>query len=182
MNVLNDYQNLSVDEIKELYAKISSDVAVGCINLSGDCNIGMMIRSSSIFGVGKFYILGRKFYDRRSSVGTQNHIPVVKIYTMLGNHSETLNINEVINELKKLQDTYTIVFIEQSEKSIQLSDIHTIKMDKPPLFIFGNESSGIPIEILNMELTICIEIKQRGIGRSLNVSTACGIVLYEWFR
>ena len=181
-NVKKEFQELSADELKIEYDKIASPVAVGCLNLSGDINIGMMLRTSSLFGVGKFYILGRKRYDRRSSVGTQHHIPVELIRAVKGRDNELLDEEAIFQILLELQESYTIVLVEQTPQSIRPSQLKRIEMSKPPLFLFGNEAEGIPKRVLEMANIICVEIPQRGIGRSLNVSTACGIILYEWFR
>lgn len=181
-NVRTDLQHMSPEEIKTLYAEHSNSVTVGCLNLSGDTNIGVMMRTASLFAVGRFYILGRKYYDRRSSVGTQHHIPVERIYMMKGRDNEFLDEESTLETLTALQQHYTIVFVEQSPKSVPLRDIHSIPMKNPPLFLFGSESDGIPPKLLDLPNTHCVVIPQPGIGRSHNVSIACGMVLYEWFR
>lgn len=181
-NVRTDLQHMSPDEIKTLYSEHSNSVAVGCLNLSGDINIGIMMRTASLFAVGRFYILGRKYYDRRSSVGTQHHIPVERIYVMKGRDNEFLDEDSALETLISLQQHYTIVFVEQSPQSVPLKEIHSIPFKNPPLFLFGSESNGIPPKLLGLPNTHCVVIPQPGIGRSHNVSIACGIVLYEWFR
>jgi tRNA G18 (ribose-2'-O)-methylase SpoU len=181
-NVKEKYQHLSPDEIRKAYESNASNVAVGCLNLSGDINIGMMIRSSTIYSVKEFFIIGRKKYDKRSSVGTNHHIAMNFIRASEGISNEFLNIDRIREFLLAKMEEYTIIFIEQHQKSIKLPNIHSIKMDKPPLFIFGNEADGIPVELLEMNNTYSVEIPQSGIGRSLNVACACSIVLYEWFR
>jgi tRNA G18 (ribose-2'-O)-methylase SpoU len=58
---------------------------------------------------------------------------------------------------------------------------------KPPIFpkksiiVMGAEKTGIPAEIL-VECDVCVEIKQWGVTRSLNVQTAAACVLFEWRR
>lgn len=181
-NVQDSLQHLSPDEIRAYYIDHASPVAVGCLNLSGDINIGMMIRTSALFGVGHFYILGKKQFDRRSSVGSHHHMPLERVYAMKGRDNEYLDTDTARATLIELQQKFTLVFIEQSERSIKLRDIHEIKTEHPPMFIFGSESEGIPQCLLDLSDTYCVEIKQPGVGRSFNVSTACGMVLYEWFR
>ena len=71
---------------------------------------------------------------------------------------------------------YTPVCIEQGGENIK-----ECKFPEKPCFIFGNEGDGIPDEILN-SCRYKIEIPQFGVLRSLNVSTAAGIVMYEYTR
>jgi tRNA G18 (ribose-2'-O)-methylase SpoU len=181
-NVKDEFQHLSKAELQEMYNKQASDIGVCCFNLNGDINIGMMMRTSSIMGVGQFIIMGRRKYDHLSCVGTQHHIPNDRILLIKGDQSDTLDEEGALSNLTRLQADYTIVFIEQNATAIPLNKIHTVEFNKPPLFVFGSESEGIPASIIGLKDSICVEIPQRGVGRSLNVSTACAMVLYEWFR
>jgi len=180
LNVKDELQDLSPIELKKEYDKIALPFAVGCINLSGEINIGMMLRTASIFGASKFIILGRRHYDHRSAVGTHHHIPVERILTMKGANCEFLDEENLKTVLFELQKTYSIIFIEQSEKSLSLNCMKDVleKIKKIPLFLFGSESEGIPKSILDIPDTFCLFIEQPGIGRSLNVSITCGIVLH----
>lgn len=183
MNVLEKFKDMSIDEIKTAYKNMSNNVAVGCLNLSGEFNVGIMVRAASLFGVEKFYIMGRKVYDKRTSVGCHTHMPVQVIRVTTGHHNEYLDDAAAKDEIVKLQEKYTIVFVEQSSASICLMKMKkSINFVLPPLFIFGTESDGVPKSLLEIPGTYCVEIPQYGVGRSFNVSTACGIVLYEWFR
>jgi tRNA G18 (ribose-2'-O)-methylase SpoU len=181
-NVADEYQHLTPAEISALYEAKSDTTAVACINLGSDANIGLIIRTSAIYNVGKLYVLGRRKYDKRSTVGTEHHIPVERCFTMTGANAEQLDIAETIDRLIEFQKTYTIIFIEQMPGSYPVTAIKSIPMSKPPMFVFGSESYGIPEDILALPESFCVTIPQFGIGRSLNVSIACGIVLYEWNR
>jgi tRNA (cytidine/uridine-2'-O-)-methyltransferase len=50
------------------------------------------------------------------------------------------------------------------------------------LLVFGKETTGLPREILASHAETCIRIPILGPVRSLNLSTAAGIVLYEALR
>jgi len=172
----------TAEEIKTLYETTSADYAVGCINLIGDLNVGMIVRNAAIFGAAKMFILGRRSYDRRTAVGTQNHIPVDRIFCMYGTQSLELEEKKVIEVLTDPQKIYTLCFVEQSPTSVELNTFcNTVKytLPLPPLYLFGPEKGGIPSSILDMKDTYTIEIPQPScIGRSLNVGVASGIVLY----
>lgn len=181
-NVHSDYQHLQPNEISEIYQKSSNSVAVGCINLAGDINIGMMIRTAMCFSVKEFIILGRKKYDRRSTVGCHNHIPIRVFKSAKG--KEEIDELSLISSLKELQKSYTIVFVEQNDRSMPITNLRLLKFEKPPLFLFGTESDGISKNVLNFDIlnTIIVEIPQKSvIARSLNVSVSCGILLWEYF-
>lgn len=59
-----------------------------------------------------------------------------------------------------------------------------IYKDKHLCFILGSEDNGVPQSIINQieryPGSIVVSIEQIGVMRSLNVSIACGIVLYEY--
>jgi tRNA (cytidine/uridine-2'-O-)-methyltransferase len=50
------------------------------------------------------------------------------------------------------------------------------------LLVFGKETSGLPREVLASHPDTCIRIPILGPVRSINLSTAAGIVLYEALR
>ena len=49
-------------------------------------------------------------------------------------------------------------------------------------FIFGKESTGIPVEILKEDLDHCMRIPMTDKVRALNVSNSVAIVIYEALR
>lgn len=52
----------------------------------------------------------------------------------------------------------------------------------PVFFIFGKESTGLPDALLAQYPCQCLRIPMRDEARSLNVSNAAAVVLYEAFR
>lgn len=48
--------------------------------------------------------------------------------------------------------------------------------------VFGPESKGIPVEILQENRENCIKIPMVSMGRSLNLSNSAAIILYEGLR
>lgn len=183
-NVSTEYQDLELERVVEIYRENAKPFAVACLNLLGEVNIGMMVRTAFIFSAEKFYIIGRRSYDKRTAVGTNHYIPIERIGACEGGQSEFLNIPEIIRILTELQNEYTLVFIEQHERAVELQEIkwERICNSRKPLFIFGNEGGGISVEILDaFRESPIVMIPRTGIGRSLNVSIACGIVLNTFF-
>lgn len=72
------------------------------------------------------------------------------------------------------------VFFYATTKTTQkYSDI---KFKKDDYIIFGKESKGIPEELLEKNRENCITIPMNSKGRSLNLSNAAAIILYEGLR
>lgn len=102
LNVVDAMQNMTLSEINDVYVKTSNKAAVACLNLSGDINIGMMIRTASLFGLEKFFIMGRKVYDKRTSVGCHKHIPMEFVRATTGHHSEFLDEKTAADKIVEL--------------------------------------------------------------------------------
>ncbi len=80
----------------------------------------------------------------------------------------------LIKRLHKLG--FEIVSVEQSGKSINYKEF---KPRAKTAFVFGNETKGLPEEILK-ESDSVIEIPMRGTKESLNVSVSVGVILFEY--
>jgi tRNA guanosine-2'-O-methyltransferase len=81
----------------------------------------------------------------------------------------------------KRAEGWTILGVEQTDSSIVLGDEKAPKLPKKVVIVMGTEKTGIPPDVL-VECDSCVEIKQWGLTRSLNVQTAAAAVLYEWRR
>jgi len=57
-----------------------------------------------------------------------------------------------------------------------------VKYKKDDFIVFGKESKGVPESILEANKETCITIPMIPIGRSLNLSNAAAIMLYEALR
>ena len=85
------------------------------------------------------------------------------------------------------------IFIEQDSESIKPIET-TIQLiinkskiiNKIPLLIFGNEATGIPKNILDLKNLIpdyyILELKQKGVLQSYNVSNALSIICYKFME
>lgn len=193
LNVRDDLGHLDSEAIADLYAStIGDEVQIICLNLSGDINIGSIIRTANLFGVGKIHLLGRRRYDKRGAVGHHKYVPTVYHPAMVGAHSEALQVDEAFQVLTKLLEdgTKVLVIVEQVEKAACLSKLNDRLSEdfpsKTPIFLFGNEGSGVPEELIALLLphpsTLFVTIPQVGTGRSHNVSNAAAMVLWEYYR
>ena len=164
-NVSNEYKYYALDTVKNIQKNSSIPHSCAAINISGSLNIGMMIRTAVIFGIEKFYIIGKKKYDKRSTVGAHNYIDIVK-----------LDVDPFVSPQAILDRLYNVGYIptiiEQGGTNINSTNFYHHYLNR--CFVFGSESQGVP-DVFKKEDIYSIE--QRGVLRSLNVSAACAIVL-----
>lgn len=78
--------------------------------------------------------------------------------------------------LKKMEG-YILIGLEQTDNSIQLNG--DFKFPEKCILLLGKEREGIPGNLL-AELDMCIEIKQVGVVRSMNIQTATAVVVQAY--
>jgi tRNA G18 (ribose-2'-O)-methylase SpoU len=172
-NVHTPLQSLPVSTVKSLSEKTALPLVLMMYNLNGDMNVGMSIRSAVIFGCSDVYIVGKKRYDRRPEVGAKNYIKFHRVAT--------------IQPSFFLENKLVPIFVEQGGTPIEEFSF------KPYLpgnllegwkvcLVMGSESFGIPMETFKDLKAPIVSISQYGVLRSLNVSVATGIVLYEYSK
>lgn len=170
-NVANEFQHLTVDDLKVLANARRLNYAVALANITGDLNAGVIIRSACVLGAQRVFIFGKRKYDRRSTVGAHNYIDIT--------HYEAFNESELFDWTMALHtirvNGYTPVIIEQG--GLPLYDMKVEDIPSPLCLVFGAEDTGIPSEVCTSEL--CYTIPQPGIVRSLNVSSAAAIAMWH---
>lgn len=165
-NIRDDLKGKSLEHIKN--SRTSLPFAIGLINVKGELNIGMSIRTAEIFGAESAWVIGKKRFDLRSTVGSQNYINIYKV-----------DVDDFIDQIQlKGFEPY---FIETGGKTLDSTSIYDVLLtssqaEKLPLFVFGSESNGIPLELLNTKPENIYTIEQFGVLRSLNVSATVSIV------
>lgn len=140
-------------------------------------NVGAIFRTADAVGIDKIYLTG--FTPRptdkfgriqkdisKSALGAETWVPWEYKKTLI----------PLINSLKK--DGYKIIAIEQDERAI---DYRKVKKIKKVVVIVGPEVEGLSKKILN-RCDFIAEIPMHGKKESLNVSVACGIVLFRIFK
>ncbi len=172
-NVHTPLQGLPVEKVKQISQKMALPLALMMYNLNGDMNIGMSIRSAVIYGCSDVYIVGKKRYDRRPEVGAKNYIKV---------HRQPTISASFFHEHKLLP-----VFVEQGGTLLEdFSFKQYFPQKLEPgwklCFVMGSESFGLPKDMLKELAAPVITISQYGVMRSLNVSIATGIILYEYTK
>ena len=78
-NVHDHLKAYDVPTLKDITEQDRLPFAVCIINLVGDLNTGIIIRTANLMGAEKVFVFGRRRYDRRSTVGSHNYVDVVQV-------------------------------------------------------------------------------------------------------
>ena len=73
-NVIEVLKDKDQNELIRRYKQFRNNFNVAVFNFNGGLNIGTIMRTACIYGCDKYFILGRKFYDSRSCVGSNKYI------------------------------------------------------------------------------------------------------------
>lgn len=172
-NVHDHLQDKTLEELENIQKENTAPFAVCVLNLYGDLNVGIILRTACVFGAERAFIVGKKKYDKRSTVGAHKYLEIHKVGGKRGrDHIDPMALRTAIEGCG-----YDPVFIEQGGTPLHHVHWGTLTERKPCL-IFGNESNGIDPELIREEDRV-ISIPQFGVLRSLNVATAASIVIHD---
>lgn len=214
-DILDDLEyNEIIYEIKEVKddIKFNANLKFNVMTLSvNSClNVGNIIRTSNLTGVDKFFVFGKRRYDKKSSVKAYKYANVIRVNEDFPLGIDEKNNKDLVDKMTKTKlDTpdyifntdvfigvmkkYNMIpiFVEQSSKSVKLSNVNwnqlnnQIKPEQTFCFVFGNEHYGIPQNILQcvnlFEKSFILELEQSGYINSFNVSNTASIVLNSYY-
>lgn len=132
-------------------------------------NIGAMIRLADNIGASEICFLGNEDEHRlgkvrRAAASSRDNIPWY--------FSEETDLHKIVPEGK------TIVAIETADNA---TCIYDTQLPENVAFIVGSESHGLGDELL-AQCDMVVYIPVPGPTRSLNVSHAAAVALFEWQR
>ena len=147
-------------------------------NIRSAHNVGAIFRTADGAGVDHIYFTG---YTPTPPDGTEVYVTKPQrgiIKTSLGaidyvSWDRYEKIEDLVTKLKK--EDVEIVALEQGVVSV---DYKKVESDKSIALVLGNEPVGIDEQTLSLCDTM-IDIPMRGDKKSLNVSVAAGIAMYE---
>lgn len=139
-------------------------------NIRSCHNVGAMFRTADACGFDKIYLIGYTPLPPRKEIakvalGAENSVP----------WEYKKSLVRLISTLKR--DKYTIIALEKTEGSVELSSLTKKSLGEKIALIVGNEVEGIDKKTLKKSDQIA-HIPMRGIKESLNVSIAAGIAMY----
>jgi tRNA guanosine-2'-O-methyltransferase len=179
-----DLSTLFLDDIDTAATKQGTGpILVGTL-LEAPVNLGGLSRAANVFGCHSLHIPSLAILQssqfKNVSVDSELHIDV-----------QETKAGDLLTQLRDLKaEGWTVVGLEQTSDSVVIGVPGEAsendgggkkKLPRKAVIVMGAESTGIPADVL-FECDVCVEIKQWGVTRSLNVQTAAACVLFEWRR
>jgi tRNA (guanosine-2'-O-)-methyltransferase len=160
-----------LERLTTVLNKRQNDMTVVLENVFDPHNISAVMRTCDAVGMQEIYILNTKI-PRHKKWGAKSSSSAAKWLTV----HQFESAGECFLSLRK---TYsTILTTHLSSDAVSLYDMD---LTKSTALVFGNEHTGVSEEIRAMADGNFI-IPQVGIIRSLNISVACAVTLYEAMR
>lgn len=159
---------------KKLVSVLDKRQANLCIvleNVFDPHNISAVMRTADAVGVQDIYVLNTKI-PRHKKWGAKSSSSAAKWLTV----HQYEDAKECFSSLRKRYSTILTTHLSSDAVSL-----HSIDFTKSIALVFGNEHSGVSDEIRALADGNFV-IPQVGIIRSLNISVACAVSLYEAFR
>jgi len=152
-----------------IYPELTAKSVIAAWQIINPENIGNMIRLADNIGAEDVFILGTDFQLRMSSV---------KKTAGLSFNNVRLTFISPEDFFNQLSPDVQLVAIETSEAS---SNIFTTELPERIIILVGNERNGLPDEILR-KCSLKVHIPMTGKCKSMNVSHALSVALFEWQR
>lgn len=139
-------------------------------------NVGSIFRTADAAGVSKIFLTGYTPAPRDKFGRDRSDISKVALGAEKSVTWE--HVENPLTLVKKLKgEGVQIVAVEQDKNSIDYKKFKSKELEKPIALIFGNETEGVPKNLLKLCDDI-IEIPMRGMKESLNVSVSVGVILF----
>lgn len=158
-------------KIESVLSKRQNDLTIVLENVFDPHNISAVMRSCDAVGIQEIYVLNTKI-PRHKKWGTRSSSSAAKWLTV----HQFENAEDCFTVLRKKYSVILTTHLARNSVSLYELDLTT-----SVALVFGNEHSGVSEEIIAMADGNFI-IPQVGMIRSLNISVACAVSLYEAFR
>tara|TARA_B100001094_G_scaffold40487_1_gene35174 strand:+ start:13423 stop:13977 length:555 start_codon:yes stop_codon:yes gene_type:complete len=149
---------------------VNLNLSIATINFSFDDNLAFVIRSAACFGVKNLYVIGsvpsRSFLNAKS--GSLYDYVNIKSFSRPSDFLDFCRRNSY--------DLYSLDLTDSSNSIYK----NTFSTENHSVMVLGNESIGIPVEILLNSKHL--HIPMPGVGFCLNVSQAGTVAISEFYR
>jgi len=159
------------ERLTSVLNKRQHDITIVLENVFDPHNISAVMRTCDAVGLQDIYILNTKI-PQHKKWGARSSSSAAKWLTV----HQFDNAEQCFSALKSHYSTILTTHLSGDAVSL-----HQIDFTKSVALVFGNEHDGVSEEIRNIADGNFI-IPQVGIIRSLNISVACAVTLYEAFR
>lgn len=156
-------------ELKSGAAK-TYPIYLATINFTHDANLAFLVRAAACFGVEELLVIGnhppRNVMNELS--GTMFDYIKVRTFGQTNPFLEFIRTNNI-----------QLISLELPGETYEAKSLHDYEFnfDRPVCIITGNESSGIPGDILLNSNVVYIPMP--GVGFCLNTAQAANVALYE---
>lgn len=162
---------MDVDKKTELADIVRSDLIVVASLVDKPPNLGGICRLCDVLGAGLLTLHDKKVKEhpqfKNVAVTADHWMPMTEVKP-----------EQIVTYLReKKAEGYTLMGLEQTDKSVVLDS--KLEFPKKTLILLGREKEGIPGELL-AELDLCVEIKQVGVIRSMNIQTATAVIVHAY--
>jgi tRNA (guanosine-2'-O-)-methyltransferase len=147
------------------------DLTVVLENVFDPHNISAVMRTCDAVGIQEIFVLNTKI-PRHKKWGARSSSSAAKWLTI---HQ----YEDAAYCFSALRTRYAKIFT--THLSSDAVSLHQLNLTEPVALVFGNEHSGVSEDIMDMADGNFI-IPQVGMIKSLNISVACAVTLYEAYR
>jgi|SRR5664279_3317676 len=159
------------ERLKTVLNNRQNDLTVVLENVFDAHNISAVMRTCDAVGIQEIHVLNSKI-SKHKKWGARSSSSAAKWLT-IQQHTDVALCFEA------LRKKYPLILTTHLTSSAV--SLYEIDFTKPVALVFGNEHDGVSPEIRDLADGNFI-IPQVGMIRSLNISVACAVSLYEAFR
>lgn len=160
-----------LQKIESVLNHRQNDITVVLENVFDPHNISAVMRTCDAVGVAELYVLNNRI-PRHKKWGRRSSSSAAKWLTVHQFTDAAECFAALRSKYKKIYTTHL---------SADATPLHSLELTESVALVFGNEHSGVSEEIIGWADGNFI-IPQVGMIRSLNISVACAVTLYEAFR
>jgi len=151
------------------YPQLKNKPIIAAWQIINPENIGNMVRLADNVGATDVFILGTNFQLRMASIKKTAGLSFANVNLTFISPEDFFSL---------LPEDYGIAAIETCNSS---TNIYETALPEKIVFLLGNERNGLPEEILQKCATK-LHIPMTGKCKSMNVSHALAVSLFEWQR
>jgi tRNA G18 (ribose-2'-O)-methylase SpoU len=180
-NVADEFKGMSTDAIRlEMQPRRTPLVNI-VMNLTSDFNKSSVLRAANAHAAREFIMINRindqdptnpqgaKKFDNRGAVGMVHYETV----------RHTTDWKSVFAEFR--EQGYTIYAVDNNVAFGEPKVIYNTVLPEKTVFVYGEEGLGLSNEMLEA-CDEMVYIPQFGVVRSLNISQAAAVCMYEYSR
>ncbi len=160
-----------IDRLNDVLSKRQFNITVVLENVADPHNISAVMRTCDAVGIQEIYILNTVI-PKHKKWGTKSSSSASKWLTIY-------QFTDVAACFEALRKKYNKVYT--THLSSDAVGLYELNLTESVALVFGNEHGGVSEELISLADGNFI-IPQVGIIKSLNISVACAVSVYEAFR